>query len=88
MTELQADEMRAIVGDKEQSIWIFAVMDVWSRLWPSTIVGRRSFRNTLALFRDLSGPVNVAFIDEFPVIAHFSHWPIAHAQHRRPPGER
>ena len=26
---------------------------VWSRLWPATIVGRRSDRNTLTLFRDL-----------------------------------
>jgi transposase-like protein len=30
--ELQADEMRAIVGGKEQSIWVFVVPDVWSRV--------------------------------------------------------
>ena len=52
--ELQADEIRTIVGNKEQQIWIFAVIDVWSRLWPSTVVGRRGYRNTLSLFRDLS----------------------------------
>src|SRR5882672_6020580 len=28
-------------------------MEVWSRLWPSTVVGKRSYRNTLTLFRDL-----------------------------------
>jgi transposase-like protein/IS1 family transposase len=54
IVELQADEMRTIVGRKEQSIWVFVVIDVWSRLWPSTVVGKRSYRNTLALFRDLS----------------------------------
>src|SRR5262249_27033970 len=52
--ELQADEIRTIVGSKQQSIWVFAVIDVWSRLWPSTIIGKRSYRNTLELFRDLS----------------------------------
>ena len=54
VTELQADEMRTMVGGKEQPIWIFVSIDVWSRLWPSTIVGRRSYRNTLGLFRDVS----------------------------------
>jgi transposase-like protein len=42
--ELQADEIRTIVGNKEQPIWVFVVIDVWSRLWPSTVVGKRSFR--------------------------------------------
>jgi hypothetical protein len=56
MAELQADEMQTIVGGKEQSIWVFAVIEVWSRLRPSTIIGKRSFRNTLALFRDVFEP--------------------------------
>jgi IS1 family transposase len=29
--ELQADEIRAIVGSKEHPIWIFTTIDVWSR---------------------------------------------------------
>ena len=58
MAELQADEMRTIVGGKEQPIWVFAVIEVWSRLWPSTVVGRRSYRNTLTLFRDVSKRMN------------------------------
>jgi transposase-like protein/IS1 family transposase len=53
-TELQADEIRTIVGSKQQSIWVFVVIDVWSRLWPSIIVGKRSYRDTLNLFGDLS----------------------------------
>jgi len=39
--ELQADEIKTIVGSKEAPIWIFAVIEVWSRLWPSTVVGKR-----------------------------------------------
>ena len=58
MAELQADEMQTVVGGKEQPIWVFAVIDVWSRLWPSTVVGKRSFRNTLALFRDVFERMN------------------------------
>ena len=58
MPELQADEIRTIVGGKEQPIWVFVVIDVWSRLWPSTVVGKRSYHNTLDLFRDLSNRMN------------------------------
>src|SRR6266699_7260251 len=54
ITELQADEIRTIIRRKEQPNWIFATIEVWSRLWPATIVGRRSYRNTLTLFRDIS----------------------------------
>ena len=54
VAELQADEIKTIVGSKEQPMWIFAVIEVWSRLWPSTVVGKRSYQNTLALFRNVS----------------------------------
>jgi IS1 family transposase len=53
ITELQADEIQTIVGGKERPIWIFVVLDVWSRLWPATVIGKPSYRNTLGLFRDL-----------------------------------
>jgi IS1 family transposase len=56
--ELQADEIRTIIGSREQAIWVFVVIDVWSRLWPSTVVGKRSYRNTLDLFQDLSNRMN------------------------------
>ena len=52
--ELQADEIRSFTGGKTRPTWVFAAIEVWSRLWPSTIVGRRSYRNTLALVRDVA----------------------------------
>jgi transposase-like protein/IS1 family transposase len=64
--ELQADEIRTIVGSKERSTWVFATIDVWSRLWLSTVVGRRSYRNTLTLFRDVANRMNLPC---FPLIA-------------------
>ena len=52
--ELQADEIRTLVGSREHPpVWIFAAIEVWSRLWPTTVVGKRSYRNTLTLFQDL-----------------------------------
>ena len=54
MPKIQADEIRTIAGGKDDVIWIFATLDVASRLWPSTVVGRRSYRNTHALFKDTS----------------------------------
>ncbi len=59
VVELQADEMRTIVGSKEQPIWVFVAIDVWSRLWPSTVVGKRSYQNTLTLFRSISCRMNL-----------------------------
>ena len=54
LAELQADEIRTIVGGKEQPIWVFVVIDVWSRLWPSTVVGKRSYQQH-------AGPVSRPF---------------------------
>jgi IS1 family transposase len=65
VAELQADEIRTFVGSKERPSWIFAAIEVWSRLWPSTVVGRRSYRNTLALFRDVSNRMD---FDKVPLI--------------------
>jgi hypothetical protein len=48
--ELQADEIRTLVGAKERQMWVFVVIDVWSRLWPSTIIGKGSCQKTSALF--------------------------------------
>jgi len=50
--ELQADEIQTIVGGNKQSIWVLVVIDVWSRPWPATVVGKRTYRNTLDLFRN------------------------------------
>ena len=52
--ELQADEIRSFTGGKTRPTWVFAAIEVWSRLWTSTVVGRRSYRNTLALVRDVA----------------------------------
>ena len=53
LSELQADEIRTFVGGKQDVVWIFAGIEVGTRLWPSTVVGRRSYQNTLGLFRDM-----------------------------------
>ncbi len=52
LLELQADEIRTFVQSKTQVRWIFTAMEVSSRLWTSTVVGRRSYRNTKELISD------------------------------------
>jgi IS1 family transposase len=58
--------MRTIIHDKGQPIWIFATIEFWSRFWPATVVGRRSYRNTLAVFRKISIRTN---LERVPLIA-------------------
>ena len=65
VAELQADEIRTIVGGKQQPIWVFATIEVGSRFWPSTVVGRRSYQNTLDLFQDVGSRMN---LDQLPMI--------------------
>ena len=65
VVELQADEIKTIVGSKEAPTWIFAVIEVWSRLWPSTVVGKRSYQNTLSVFRNLSRRMN---LEQIPLV--------------------
>jgi transposase-like protein/IS1 family transposase len=50
--ELQADEIRTFAGGKENVVWVFASIDVSSRLWLSAVIGRRSYRNTHRLLKD------------------------------------
>ena len=52
LRELQADEIRTFVCRKDSVLWVFAAVEVWSRLWPSAVVGRRSYRNTQQLMRE------------------------------------
>ena len=60
VTELQADEIRTFTGGKTRPTWTFGAIEVWSRLWPSTVTGRRSYWNTLAFIRDVSMRMNFA----------------------------
>jgi len=52
LIELQADEIRTFVDTKKKVIWIFTMFEVWSRLWVSYVVGRRSYKNVKELIGD------------------------------------
>ena len=52
LEEIQADEIRTFSGGKDDPTWVFAAISVWSRLWTSTVVGRRSYSNTRQLLSD------------------------------------
>ena len=51
--ELQADELYTFIGSKSRPTWLFATIEVTSRVWASSLVGRRSSRNTTAVLDDV-----------------------------------
>ena len=53
IVELQADELYTFIGSKSRPTWLFATIGVCSRLWASSLVGRRSYRNTKAVLNDV-----------------------------------
>ena len=52
LQELQADEIQTIALDNVCPTWIFTTLEVWSRLWVSTVIGRRSRHHANQLFQD------------------------------------
>lgn len=54
VVELQADELYTFIDSKEKKTWVIAMMDVWSRLWISDIVGRRNFSNISNLLNEVT----------------------------------
>jgi transposase-like protein/IS1 family transposase len=52
LIEPQADEIRTFVGKKGKVVWVIALIETWSRLWVSNVVGRRSYKNIARLLRD------------------------------------
>jgi len=63
--ELQADEIRTFTGSKSRPTWIFAAIEVWSRLWPSTSFTESGdaaieTRSALALVRDVADRIDFA----------------------------
>ena len=50
--ELQADEVRGYAGNKERRQFVFAILEVWARLWIGHRVGGRTKRNCTLLMRD------------------------------------
>ena len=52
LIELQADEIRTFIDRKRRVRWVLTVIEVWSRLWVSLVLGRRSYRNIRRLLAD------------------------------------
>ncbi len=69
--ELQSDELKVHARNKYYPLWAYTAVEVWSRLWVNTRVGRRTRRNTLLHFREVrakcrrSGPRVLISTDGF-----------------------
>jgi hypothetical protein len=44
LVELQLDELNTVLQSRKPQTWVFASIDGWSRLWPATLVGSRTYR--------------------------------------------
>src|SRR5713101_5325626 len=51
--ELRADELFTFVASKRRTIWLFAIIEVSSRLWAGSRLGRRSYRHAKAVLNDV-----------------------------------
>jgi IS1 family transposase len=54
LQELQLDELNTFLQSRKRQTWVFAGIEVWSRLWAGTLVGARSLRNTLQFVRSIA----------------------------------
>ena len=53
LIELQADELCTFVGNKNKTVWLFGTIEVSSRLWAGSVLGRRSDQNARAVINDV-----------------------------------
>ncbi len=58
--ELQADEIRSFFDQQNHPVYIITAIAVWSRMWMSSVLGRRSYRNIRRLFRDVVSRAELA----------------------------
>lgn len=54
LREIQADEIKTFLTNKDSTTWIITAIEVGSRLWTSTVVGARSYRNIKRVIADTS----------------------------------
>jgi transposase-like protein/IS1 family transposase len=54
LEELQLDELNTFLGNRNEKTWVFAGIEVSSRLWPATLVGSRSYSHTKSFIRSIA----------------------------------
>lgn len=54
LEETQLDEPNTFLSNRKQQTWIYTSLEVPSRLWTSTLVGSRTWRNTKAFIRGIA----------------------------------
>ena len=64
--ELQADELCTFIGTKSRATWLCAAIEVCSRLWAGSVLGRRASRNATAVLNDV---IRRGRVVGFPLIA-------------------
>jgi hypothetical protein len=52
LREVQADEIKTFLTDRDHPTWVLTSIEVWSPLWPAVAVGTRSCRNIKRVLAD------------------------------------
>ena len=52
LIELQADELCTFIDNKSKTVWLFATIEVSSRLWAGSVLGRRADHNARTVISD------------------------------------
>ena len=66
LIELQADELCTFIGNKSRATGLCAAIEVCSRLWAGSVLGRRASRNATAVLNDV---IRRGRVVGFPLIA-------------------
>ena len=64
--ELQTDALCTFIGNKSRATWLCAAIEVCSRLWAGSVLGRRASRNATAVLTDV---IRRGRVVGFPLIA-------------------
>jgi hypothetical protein len=54
LEELQLDELNTFLQSRKEQTWVYAGIEVSSRLWPATLVGPRTWHNTKSFIRKIA----------------------------------
>jgi len=60
LSEIQADEIKAFTHANKKKVWILALIEVSTRLWPSVLTGKRNYKNIRKLFGKAINKGNIA----------------------------
>jgi hypothetical protein len=54
LVDIQLGELNTFFGNLKRQTWAYTGINIWSRLWPATLVGPRTWRNTKSFIHNIA----------------------------------